>query len=506
MLRIAFIACLAVLTAFANPPLTRVAVAGGEIQGAEQNGVRRFLSVPYAAAPVGELRWRAPQPVQAWDGVRDGTHFGPSCTQNISASGWGPWTREFSPQGAASEDCLTLSVWTPARGANERLPVLIWIPGGGFTDGGEATPLLDGQALAEQGIVVVSINYRVAAFGTLAHPALEAEPDGGRGNYALRDALAALQWVNANIERFGGDEHQVTIAGQSAGGALVYAMLDAPQASGMFHRAIIQSFAPGSHSFATREQAERDGAAFATALGATDAAQMRAATAADVLRVSSDMHLDLHVDGATIREPFGASLPLLNDVPIMMGITADEASWVPEDAARTRTRLAEYGANFARLYPAEDDAALRDAALLSDRHSTLVAMERWATARSARSARNGAELYLYLWTHTLPGPDAARYRAFHSSEVPYMFGALDAAPERGFTAIDREISARMVAYWSNFVKTGDPNGADLPAWPSSAEAPAYMELGDNFASVSPMNDDVRTFWNQRFDAAREYRF
>lgn len=489
------------LCACAPADALRVAVDGGIVRGAEANGVRRFLSLPYAAPPLGDLRWRAPQPLIAWTGERDATVFGPSCTQNISANGWGPWTGEFSPQGAVSEDCLTLSVWTPARGANERLPVMLWIHGGGFTDGGEATAVYNGQALAEHGVIVVSMNYRVSGFGMLTHPALEAANSDARGNLPLWDSLAALAWVNANIARFGGDPAQVTIAGQSAGGAIVYALLDAPQARGMIARAIIQSFPPGSHTFATREEAEADAAAFAASLNASTAAALRAAPADDVLRASDQHHMDLYVDGLVVSDRLGAALPLLNDVPILIGVTADESSWLPETATETRARLAENGPAFAALYPAGDDQALREAALLSDRDQALVSLERWG---GARAARGGAATYMYLWTHAPPGPDAARYRAFHSSEVPYMFGTLSAAPWRGYTMADERIAERMLGYWSNFVKSGDPNGPGLPDWP--ADPQTVMQLGDAFAPMVPLNPAVRAYWNARFDSRGEYRF
>lgn len=248
MIRCLVLAACLVFAGCAPTDLSRLRVEQGEAQGVVRDGVRIFRSLPYAAPPVGDLRFRGPRPAPAWDGVRDATQPGPLCTQNTAGAEWGPWTGAFAPRGPVSEDCLTLSVWTPARGANERLPVMFWIPGGGFTDGGEAMTVYDGEAPARRGIIVVSINYRVNAFGLLVHPALEPEPDGAYGNYLLRDTIAALQWVQANIAAFGGDPARVTIAGQSAGGALAYALLDSQQASGLFSAAILQSFPPGSHT------------------------------------------------------------------------------------------------------------------------------------------------------------------------------------------------------------------------------------------------------------------
>lgn len=490
------------LAACAPHDPTRVEIAAGVLRGAQTEGVVRFLSVPYAAAPTGALRWRVPQPAPAWGGERSAAAFGPSCMQNISASGWGPWTGEFSPQGAVSEDCLTLSVWTPAQRVNERLPVMVWIPGGGFTDGGEAVAVTNGEALARHGIVVVSINYRVAAFGMLAHPDLPAEADGGRGNYALRDALGALRWVQANIAAFGGDPGQVTVAGQSAGGALVHSLLDMPQANGLFARAIIQSFPPGSHRFSTREEAEAMGQAYAEALGAPSAAALHDASAASALAASNGIHFDLNIDGALITDPRGATLPHVNDVPVLIGITADELSFARHDLAGHAEATSRFGPSYAALYPAATEAEARASALRRERERMLVALQRWA---SARDQHGRTPTYLYLWTHPLPGADAERYRAFHSSELPYVFGALAAATQRDYTAEDYAIAARMTRIWSNFVRTGDPSDAAAD-WSAAEDASVIMELGERFAPLPPLPLAVATFWHAYYDSNREFVF
>jgi para-nitrobenzyl esterase len=495
MIRVMALIVSLALAACMQPDLARVRVEQGEAQGVVLDGVRIFRSLPYAAAPVGELRFRGPQPAPAWQGVRDTTQPGPLCTQNTAGAEWGPWTGAFAPHGPVSEDCLTLSVWTPARSENDNLPVIVWIPGGGFTDGGEAMNIYDGQALARRGIIVVSINYRVNAFGLLAHPALEAEPDGARGNYLLRDTIAALQWVQANIGAFGGDPARVTIAGQSAGGAIAYALLDAPQATGLFSGAILQSFPPGSHTLPDRAAAEANGARLAG--DADSAAELRALPAAQVLEWHDG--LDLHVDNVLISDANLATPPYLNDVPIMAGVTADELSFFSPNLERYHRDAEPYGAAFAALYPANDDASGANAFLRSNRERTMIGLERWA-----RATQGGAPLYLYLWTHTPPGPNAETFRAFHSSEVIYMFGSLHVAPERGFTDEDRAIADRMLDSWANFVKTGDPSNG---AWPrADVDAPVFMELGDAFAPLAPLPENVRAFWNIQYDARGEYRF
>jgi para-nitrobenzyl esterase len=489
---------LVILTACAQPDLSRVHVEQGEAQGVVRDGVRVFRSLPYAAAPVGELRFRGPQAAPTWQGVRDATQPGPLCTQNTAGAEWGPWTGAFAPRGPVSEDCLTLSVWTPARNANETLPVMVWIPGGGFTDGGEAMSIYDGEALARRGVIVVTINYRVNAFGLLVHPALDAEPDGARGNYLLRDTIAALQWVHTNIRAFGGDPSRVTIAGQSAGGALAYALLDASQATGLFSGAILQSFPPGSHTLPDQAIALANGARLTGDADTAD--EFRALPAEQVLAWHDD--LDLHVDNVLISNAQFAAPPYINDVPIMAGITADELSFFRPNLESYRRDAEPYGAAYAALYPATGDSSGAEAFLRSNRERAMVGLERWA-----RATQGGAPLYLFLWTHTPPGANTQTFRAFHSSEVIYMFGSLATAPERGFTDADRAISERMLDLWANFVKSGDPNGASGGDWlRADVDTPVFMELGDAFAPRAPLPANVRDFWNSQYDARGEYRF
>jgi para-nitrobenzyl esterase len=470
----------------------RARVAEGTAEGVTlPGGVSVFYSLPYAAPPTGPLRWRGPRPALPWTGVRSAKAFGPSCTQNISAKGWGPWTGEFSPQGAVSEDCLTLTVWTPPHKAGERLPVMLWIPGGGLTDGGEAAAVTNAAALAARGIVVVSINYRVAAFGLLAHPATPAEADGARGNQPVRDALAALTWTHANVSAFGGDPKRITLAGQSAGGALSYILLAHPKAKGLIAGAIIQSFPPGTERLpdagAMREASVKFGERLLTA------------PAAEALAASGDAGLNLFVDGVHIRDPGFAAIGEIAPVPILIGVTADEASWLKPNLASHRKSIDRYGPDFARLYPAATDAEALDAALAADRDANLVGLQRW---RAARDRAAGGTSFVYLWDHSLPGPQAALYRAFHSSEVPYMFGSLDLIPGRQFSDRDREIASRMMDYWANFVKTGDPNGAGLPAWPRRG----VMRLGQAFEPLPPLSADVVALFNAFDDRTGQFSF
>ncbi len=469
----------------------RIRVAGGLAEGvALKNGVSVFYSLPYAAPPVGPLRWRGPRPAPPWPGVRSAKAFGPSCIQNISAKGWGPWTAEFSPQGAVSEDCLTLTVWIPAHRQGERLPVMLWIPGGGLTDGGEATVATNAAGLAAHGILVVSINYRVAAFGLLAHSAVPAEPDGQRGNQALRDALAALTWIHDNAAALGADPSRVTLAGQSAGGALAYVLLAHPQARGMIAGAIIQSFPPGGERLPDAAAMRQASLTFGEAL--------LTAPAKAVLAASDEAGLNLFVDGVNIRDPQFAPLADVAPIPVLIGVTADEASWLRPSLETHRKSAEAFGPSFLKLYPATNDAEALDAALRADRDANLVGLQRW---RAARARLGGGQTFVYLWDHALPGPQAGLYRAFHSSEVPYVFGSLDLIP-RPFTGEDRAIAERMMAYWLNFVKTGDPNGGGLPAWPGDE----VMRLGESFGPLGPPAPEITAFFNAYDDRTGTFVF
>ncbi|MES1200855.1 MAG: carboxylesterase family protein [Pseudomonadota bacterium] len=484
MLRSMICAVLAVLTlsvTTARAQETRAQVHDGALRGVTQDGVRAFLGVPYAAPPVGPLRWRAPQPAAHWRGVRDATQFAPSCMQADSPNGYLPWTPEYYPHVGSSEDCLYLSIWTPSADAHARLPVILWIPGGAFRNGGSAVPVNNGAGLARQGIVVVTINYRVGAFGFLAHAALEHEADGTVGNYGFRDAIAALQWVRANIAAFGGDPRRVTVAGQSAGAQMVTALLTAPSARGLFVRAIAQSSPPGARPATDAAHALAWGAHFGEEMHASTAAALRALPA-DALLAASDRlgNFGPYVDGLLIPEAPGAAFHAGHDtdVPLLVGITAQEG--------RPSVTLDQYrhdAPQRAAVYPATNDEEAVEGVRSADRDVARLGLERLAAAR----ARTGhAPLYLYIWSHAEPGPDAARYGAFHSSEMPYMFGSFGAAPARGFTDDDRAISARMLRYWSNFVKTGDPNDDALPAWPpADGGAPVFMELGEHWAPYAP---------------------
>jgi para-nitrobenzyl esterase len=446
--------------------------------------------VPYAAPPVGPNRWRAPQPALSWSGVRAADHFGPSCIQGIGDAGFGPWTPEYVVHGKVSEDCLTLNIWTPAKAANEKLPVLVWIHGGGFSSGSASVPIYEGAALAAKGVVFVGINYRLGVLGFLAHPELTAEsPNHASGNYGLMDQIAALKWVRDNIAAFGGDPNAITISGQSAGAAAVVDLDVSPLSKGLYARAIAQSGAGLDLPVRTLGEAEQRGVEFAKSKGASSIAALRAMPAdAFVMQGPEMLAFSPIADGFVLPDTPKKLLAegRFNDTPFLTGLVADEASAFGPFYASTLAP-ADCDAFFSRTF-GTSAAAFRDAyatkgdcgeavkQVLRDRGVAGTVF--WASARQMTSRQ---PVFVYLYNHTEPGPNAARYASFHSSEIPYVFGTLDKSPERGFTAADRAIADTMSAYWLNFLKTGNPNGTGLAQWPAfDASTMQIMDLGDTF--------------------------
>jgi len=477
---VCFLLAVAALAA-ADPTAT---VTGGRVRGRTlPSGVAAFKGIPFAAPPVGDLRWRAPKPVAAWQGVREADRFSAACIQNLPRSR-DPWTTEFMHQGEISEDCLYLNVWTAAKKTNEKRPVFVWIYGGGFNEGSTAVAAYDGEELARKGLIVVSMNYRVGVLGFFAHPDLTRESDvKASGNYGLLDQLAALEWVHKNISAFGGDSGRVTIAGQSAGAMSVHALTASPLAKGLFHRAIAQSGSGVGRPGRKLADAEQDGVKFAAAKGAHSIAELRAMPASQVTARVEGAQFGFRpvADGwflpEDIAEIFAHGRP--NDVPTLTGLTSDEGSAsatygklsAEEYEKEARQRFARLADQFLKLYPV---SAQKEGA----RDQGLVSMYLWAKNRAATAKTN---VYTYYWDHPEPGPKKDIYGAFHSSEVPYVFNSLSKA-DRPWEPADRKIADTMSSYWANFAANGDPNGKGLPAWPAfDAKNPVTMELGDTNA-------------------------
>jgi para-nitrobenzyl esterase len=482
-------------TAMPNAAAPRAQLAQGTLVGTTQRGARAFLGIPFAEPPVGPLRWRAPVAAKGWRGTRDASRFGANCMQGAPVP-FGPWTAEFLIDPAMSEDCLYLNVWAPAHTGAQRAPVLVWIHGGGFGGGSGSIPIYNGASLASQGIVVVTVNYRVGIFGFLAHPELAAEsPRHVSGNYGLLDVIESLRWVQANIARFGGDPARVTIAGQSAGAAAVHDLVASPLARGLFVRGIAESGSGPGIAAVDRAEAERQGEALQHAAGAASLHEMRALAAKQLLplRLTAQPGAEALqprfapvADDAVI--PIGAGRgdgPPANPVPILTGFNADEArSSGPLQVGRqefehwVQLGYGPFAARLLSLYPHANDAESDASFWQLARDDNMVSLALWAAARDQ-------PVYAYLFDHALPGPDAGRFGSFHTAEVPYVFGVLDQGA-RPFTDADRAISLQVQAYWLAFVRTGDPNADGLPRWERFDSATGkVMELGDHPGPVWP---------------------
>src|SRR5579863_8418182 len=476
-----------------------VKVEGGLVSGAPgvDVSILAYKGIPFAAPPVGDLRWRAPKPVVAWQGVRSADKFSASCIQNVVQERK-PWTYEFMTHGAISEDCLYLNLWTGAKSSAEKRPVYVYLYGGGFSEGSGAVPVYDGGGLAAKGLVVVTINYRVGVLGFLAYPELTRESDHrASGNYGLLDQIAALEWVHQNIARFGGDPSRVTIGGQSAGGMSVHYLTASPLAKGLFQRAIVES--GGSNidrvgialTARSLTEAEADGMKFADSKGAKSLKDLRSMSWQKLTEggpggpSTPGLRFAPIVDGyslpAPVREIFAQGKQ--NDVVTLTGVNRDELGGfgppqgpVTAESFREQARQ-RFGAEadeFLKLYPAASDEEAKLARSQSVRDQALVSMYLWAKQR-ARTAKT--KVYEYLWDHALPGPDAERFGAFHTSEVPYVMNTLYMS-DRPFTEADRRIAAMMSSYWANFAANGDPNGKGLAPWLPVDQKPEIMEVGD----------------------------
>ncbi|MYM35235.1 carboxylesterase family protein [Duganella sp. FT94W] len=455
-----------------------VTVDGGQLEGVTHGGVVAYRGIPYAAAPVGPLRWRAPQPVVPWQGVRVADSYGNDCAQL-------PFPQDSAPlRTTPSEDCLYLNVWRPAASAAPR-PVMVWIHGGGFVTGGSSPAVYDGAALASEGVVLVSLNYRLGRLGFFAHPALTAEhPDQPQGNYAVMDQLAALQWVQRNIARFGGDPGNVTIFGESAGGSAVGFLLATPMARGLFHKAIIESgalrYSLTPFGSAT-EGAQKQGVDFAAAAGVagadTDVAALRALPTEALTRNVSFMSRDSTFsgpirDGRLIPEtPLAAfAAGRQAKVPLIIGSNSFEWGFMtmpgfPATAKPVEQVLAEFGPLAGQARKAYAGAIERkglelDARLFSDR--TFVEPSR-AGARDQAAA--GVPAYLYRFSYIAESERAGAPGALHATELPFVFGTVRARYGDRATLTDERISAELRARWIAFARNGAPQAPGLPAWP-----------------------------------------
>jgi len=463
----------------------------GLVQGdVSSGGISIFKGIPYAAPPVGDLRWKEPQPVIPWAGVRKCTVFGPNAMQTPPqpSGAYGPEIL-IPKEGQISEDCLYLNIWAPAQRNGKRRPVIVVIHGGGFTNGSGSVALLNGEEMAKKGAVVVSINYRLGIFGFLAHPELSAEsPHHVSGNYGILDQIAALKWVKENIAAFGGDPDNVTAHGGSAGSCSIHIMVGSPLAKGLFRRVISESgplFKPGVSPYL--KDAEQEGLTAMNKFSAHTVAEMRAITADKLMEdnprrqpvidgyVLSDKLINIFLEGKQ------------NDVDLLIGYNEGDNGMeeAPLSAAafiaEAKRKFGSSADTFLRIYPAgsNEEAAQSQQYMSRD---LIFAWENYTWAR-LQSQKGQCKAYFYYFRRGAPGQP--QYGAFHGSQGAYAFHNLHKW-NRPFEAWDQTLSKDMSSYWINFAATGDPNAKDLPRWPQfTAQGTKVLEFGDQ-VKVKPL--------------------
>jgi len=469
----------------------------GPISGVEKNGIYSFKGIPYAAPPLGERRWLPPQPALPWTEVMDGSQY-----QTIAPQPLYPKGSFFKqPNYPQSEDCLHLNIWTSSPQPREKKAVMVWIHGGYFNYGGGALPHYEGTRLAEENVVLVTINYRLGVLGFLGHPALsEASPAGVSGNYGLLDQIAALQWIKANIESFGGDPNNITLFGESAGAWSISLLVVSPLAKGLFHRAIAQSGgATGPTPYLKEEKygklsGEKAGLRFAKAAGASSLSALRDLSVADILKASqgAGFYTEPYVDGWFLPdEPrFLMEQGTMHQIPILLGSNQDEATAFADPQTLPTTaeefikslhkKYGDLAPKILEGYPVEKDSDVLKAHLnrLGDQLFTL-SMRHWAR----RSAQQQIPTYLYYFTRIPNIPQKDYYGSYHGAEIPYAFGNLHKIPVEGiFDSYDYDLSRHIMTYWTEFAKTGTPNTPASPAWEAyQKETAYYLELGDEVA-------------------------
>jgi para-nitrobenzyl esterase len=456
--------------------------------------VRVYKGIPYAAPPVGALRWRQPQPVSPWEGQLKADHFGPMCMQSAGMAG------PSQSKTGTSEDCLYLNLWTAAKSANDKLPVMVWSHGGGYTMGSGDSPGFDGEALAKKGVVLVTYNYRLGVFGFFSHPELTKESGkNASGNYGLMDLAGALRWVQKNISKFGGDPNRVTIFGVSAGAGLVANLVGSPEAKGLFQRGIAQSGAWMGIRIGqptTLAQAEAAGLKTAEALGVKSLAELRAKPAEELQK--GGRGTGPIVDGWFIPADLSAiySQGKQNDVDVLVGSNRDEGTFFSRPGginadqfiSQARQRFDTLVDAFLKLYPAGSDSQAEASQLASFRDELGWLMRRWAQVQSTRGK---AKAYLYYFTHVPPStPGAPSRGATHGAETNYVFGNLVPA-NLNWTDLDRRVADALSSYWANFAASGNPNGKGLPVWPAYGTGSGRrMVLGDKI-EIEPEPDKAK---------------
>jgi para-nitrobenzyl esterase len=487
--------CLLGMPSFARADLLTVKTEQGKVKGKTINDgkVKAFLGLPYAAPPVNELRWKAPQPVAKWKGERDATKFGAHCAQ-------GRVFEDMVFQDAGpSEDCLFLNVYAPADATDKsKLPVMFWIHGGGFAGGASSEPRHNGDFLPLKGVVLITVNYRLGVFGFLATADLAKEADGAAGNYGLMDMIAALQWVKGNISGFGGDPNNVTIFGESAGSFAVSTLMASPMAKGLFHKGIGESggaIGRGALNYDSLAEREVKDSEWVASTAAKSLAELRAMPTQAILDAVKNkqggMGFPPDLDGKVLTEAVDDTYKAGKQahVPLIAGWNADEGSFFAmrgmtlDQWKETADKMfKDRAAEFLKLYPAEDDAqALRAAIDFGSDQFIGLGTWRWL---EAHLKTGDSPVYRH---HFELAATPSKYHpgtfAFHSDDIEYVFGTLDTRPGWNVRPEDRKLSEAMMTYWANFAKTGDPNGGGQPNWPKyTTDGYAVIHLNSTITS------------------------
>jgi para-nitrobenzyl esterase len=506
------IACGILLFGFIGISAQVVQTRDGKLQGSVQHGTASFKGVPFAQAPVGDLRLKPPLPPKPWSGVRKADSFSAGCMQHKDISR-GPWTREYMLQGPTSEDCLYLNVWAPSKFQGRSLPVYVWFHGGGYSEGAGSIDVYDGANLASRGLVVVTVNYRLGALGFLALPQLSAEsPHHVSGNYGFLDGVAALQWVKENISAFGGDPTKVTIGGQSAGSGMVHNFCSSPLAKGLFRAAIAESGTSLISRMKSLSDAEKNGQDFLKSKNINSLEELRKIPADDFLPVPGSpriLRFSPVVDGWSVPEtPLSAiESGKANDVPLLTGMQADEGSGnapqtygkIPaaEWHQQVQKLYGDFATRFEQLYPSPDDAAASIAEKQSARERGEASMYLWC---SKALQKQSSKIYTYYFNRATPWPEHPEFAAHHTGEVVYMFSNLNKLP-RPYTEDDRKVAATASGYLVNYLTAADPNGAGLPKWESfRTNPPQTLEISTTTAMRTLMSPEKLAFWKEYFES------
>lgn len=494
MNRLLFVFAIMFIVSFASAQMDTVKTDAGLVSGIanNDNSIHIFKGIPFAAPPVGELRWKAPQPIASWQGIKQCVQFAASPMQNAPIPFMMYTAPYLIPSSPISEDCLYLNVWTNAKSSKEKKPVMVWIYGGGFVSGGTACAIYDGENMAKKGVVFVSIPYRVGVFGFLAQLELTKEANGkSSGNYAFLDQIAALKWVQKNIEAFGGDPNNVTIIGQSAGAFSVCALTASPLANGLFKRAIAESggmFASNAR-IQNLQSAEKKGEAWLKKINVNSIEDLRKLPADSIQKLSAGFGAGPVIDGYVLPKDVYSiyNNHEQNDVEILTGWNADDG--FPSDSLNPATYVSQskekYGTladEYLKAFPGgTTDEAKKS--LFAFNRDELFAWQAYTWAK-LETLKGKNSVYVYLFKRTSPGEE--QYGAFHSSEIPFALDNLHTW-DLQWTDADKKLADVMSDYWTNFAKTGNPNGNGLSEWKSfNASENKIMNLDINDQSMQPI--------------------